>query len=241
MKKTILSILLASTVLFACNAKGTAEASKDSAKDAASKDTTTTTKPASKADISYAVGMALGKSVKDTGIELDYNAFLQGFKDNMESKKLKLTDEQATSYIQEAIAKAQEKKAADNKAKETKFLEDNGKKPGVKTTASGLQYEVISEGTGLKPQATDTVKVHYTGTLMDGTKFDSSIDRGEPATFPLDQVIPGWTEGIQLMSVGSKYKLYIPSSLAYGESGAGGVIPPNSPLIFEVELLGIEK
>jgi len=241
MKKTILSILLASTVLFACNAKGTAEASKDSAKDASSKDTTTTTKPASKADISYAVGMALGKSVKDTGIELDYNAFLQGFKDNMESKKLKLTDEQASSYIQEAIAKAQEKKAADNKAKETKFMEDNGKKPGVKTTASGLQYEVISEGTGLKPQATDTVKVHYTGTLMDGTKFDSSIDRGEPATFPLDQVIPGWTEGIQLMSVGSKYKLYIPSSLAYGESGAGGVIPPNSPLIFEVELLGIEK
>ncbi|HPC72571.1 MAG TPA: FKBP-type peptidyl-prolyl cis-trans isomerase [Treponema sp.] len=237
MKKTILSILLASTVLFACNAKGTAEASKD----AAGKDATAAAKPASKADISYAVGMALGKSVKDTGIELDYNAFLQGFKDNMESKKLKLTDEQASSYIQEAITKAQEKKAADNKAKETKFLEDNGKKPGVKTTASGLQYEVISEGTGLKPQATDTVKVHYTGTLMDGTKFDSSIDRGEPAEFPLDQVIPGWTEGIQLMSVGSKYKLYIPSSLAYGESGAGGVIPPNSPLIFEVELLGIEK
>ncbi|MCA1950988.1 MAG: FKBP-type peptidyl-prolyl cis-trans isomerase, partial [Treponema sp.] len=132
-------------------------------------------------------------------------------------------------------------KAADNKAKETKFLEDNGKKPGVKTTASGLQYEVISEGTGAKPQASDTVKVHYTGTLIDGTKFDSSVDRGEPAVFPLDQVIPGWTEAIQLMSVGSKYKFFIPSSLAYGESGAGNVIPPNSALIFEVELIGIEK
>ncbi|MFQ3546919.1 MAG: FKBP-type peptidyl-prolyl cis-trans isomerase [Termitinemataceae bacterium] len=228
MKKIVLSLLLASSVLVACNAKGNADAKAE-------------TKPASKSDISYAVGMALGQSVKETGIELDYNAFLQGFKDNMESKKMRLTEEQAQSYIQEAIMKAQEKKAADNKAKESKFMEENGKKPGVKTTASGLQYEVISEGSGSKPQASDTVKVHYVGTLMDGTTFDSSVERGEPAVFPLDQVIPGWTEGLQLMSVGSKYKLYIPSSLAYGDSGAGNVIPPNSPLIFEVELLGIEK
>lgn len=237
MKKIVLSIILASSVLFACNAKGTADASKDSA----DKDSTSTTKPASKSDISYAVGMALGNSVKDLGIELDYNAFLQGFKDNMESKKLKMTEDQAVAYIQEAMTAAQEKKAAENKEKESQFLEENGKKPGVKTTASGLQYEVISEGSGVKPQATDTVKVHYTGSLMDGTKFDSSVDRGEPAVFPLDQVIQGWTEGIQLMSVGSKYKIYIPSNLAYGESGAGNVIPPNTPLIFEVELLGIEK
>jgi FKBP-type peptidyl-prolyl cis-trans isomerase len=120
------------------------------------------------------------------------------------------------------------------------FLEANGKKPDVTTTASGLQYKVITPGSGPHPTASDTVKVHYKGTFLDGKTFDSSYDRGEPISFPLRGVIPGWTEGVQLMPVGSTYEFYIPSNLAYGERGAGGVIPPNSTLIFVVELLAIE-
>jgi FKBP-type peptidyl-prolyl cis-trans isomerase len=120
------------------------------------------------------------------------------------------------------------------------FLEANGKKEGVTTTASGLQYKVIKAGTGAQPKATDTVKVHYKGTFLDGKTFDSSYDRGEPISFPLNRVIAGWTEGVQLMPLGSTYEFYIPSNLAYGERGAGGAIPPNATLIFVVELLGIE-
>jgi FKBP-type peptidyl-prolyl cis-trans isomerase len=120
------------------------------------------------------------------------------------------------------------------------FLEANGKKEGVTTTASGLQYKVIKAGTGAKPKATDTVNVHYKGTFLDGKTFDSSYDRGQPISFPLNGVIAGWTEGVQLMPVGSTYEFYIPSNLAYGERGAGGAIPPNSTLIFVVELLGIK-
>ena len=120
------------------------------------------------------------------------------------------------------------------------FLEENGKKEGVTTTASGLQYKVIKAGTGAKPKATDTVNVHYKGTFLDGKTFDSSYDRGQPISFPLNGVIAGWTEGVQSMPVGSTYEFYIPSNLAYGERGAGGAIPPNSTLIFVVELLGIK-
>jgi FKBP-type peptidyl-prolyl cis-trans isomerase FkpA len=127
----------------------------------------------------------------------------------------------------------------ENKAAGEKYLAENGKKPTVKTTASGLQYEVITEGKGKKPSATDNVTVHYKGTTIDGTEFDSSYSRGEPAAFPLNAVIPGWTEGVQLMPEGSKYKFHIPSSLAYGEDGAGGKIGPNETLIFEVELIKI--
>ena len=149
--------------------------------------------------------------------------------------------EKAQELIQAAVMEAQEKKNAENAEKEKTFLAENGKKDGVKTTESGLQYVVLSEGSGEKPKATDTVKVHYTGTFTDGKTFDSSVERGEPAEFVVEEVIPGWVEALQLMPVGSKYKLFIPSSLAYGEEGAGGVIPPFSTLVFEVELLSIEK
>jgi FKBP-type peptidyl-prolyl cis-trans isomerase FkpA len=142
----------------------------------------------------------------------------------------------------QASQQAKQKEAAEkNKAEGEKFLADNAKKPGVKVTASGLQYQVIKEGTGAKPAATDQVSVHYTGTLIDGTKFDSSYDRNEPAKFALNGVIPGWGEALQLMKVGSKYKLFIPSNLAYGDRGTPGPIGPNAALIFDVELLEIVK
>jgi FKBP-type peptidyl-prolyl cis-trans isomerase len=132
------------------------------------------------------------------------------------------------------------KKGDENMKKGQEFLAQNGKKAGVKTTASGLQYEVIKEGTGKQPTAENTVTVHYTGTLINGKKFDSSVDRGEPATFPLKGVIAGWTEGLQLMKIGAKYRFYIPSNLGYGERGAGADIGPNETLIFDVELIDVK-
>jgi FKBP-type peptidyl-prolyl cis-trans isomerase FkpA len=141
--------------------------------------------------------------------------------------------------LQGAQQAKQQEVAAKNQAEGAKFLADNVKKPGVKTTPSGLQYQVVKEGTGKKPSATSQVKVHYLGTLLDGTKFDSSYDRGEPASFALNGVIPGWTEGLQLMTAGSKYKFWIPASLGYGERGTPGPIGPNATLVFEVELLEV--
>ena len=223
MKKIILTVIAVSLLLASCRS-----GSKDAAKAA------TATK-----DPSYAFGVGIGKTIKEMGVELKYDQFMKGMKDVLEKNKPSITDEEATQIIQTAITDATAKKAKDNLAKEEKFLADNGKKSGVVTTASGLQYQVEKEGTGVAPKATDVVKVNYVGTLLDGTKFDSSIDRGEPATFPLNQVIPGWTEGIQLMKVGGKTKFFIPSKLAYGENGMGRVIPANSTLIFEVDLLEI--
>lgn len=144
-------------------------------------------------------------------------------------------------FIQSYFQKLMDKKSEAAKADGVKFLEENKKKEGVQTTASGIQYKVNTMGTGPKPLATDRVKVHYTGKLIDGTVFDSSVERGEPAVFPLNGVIPGWTEALQLMPVGSKWTIYLPSDLAYGERGAGQQIPPHSTLIFEVELISIEK
>jgi FKBP-type peptidyl-prolyl cis-trans isomerase len=189
------------------------------------------------ADASYAFGMAIAYNFKEIDIDLDYEAFVNGLKDVLQKDKPKFDMQQAEMIIQTAITAAMAKQSELALAKEKGFFDENAKKPGIITTASGLQYEVIKAGTGVKPNASDVVTVQYTGTFIDGQKFDSSYDHGEPAVFPLDQVIPGWTEGIQLMNVGGTYKLYIPSGLAYGPEGAQGFIGPNQTLIFEVELL----
>lgn len=225
MKKRII-VLIAVAALFASCAK---KAPADPAADAGP----------TKAEASYAFGVAIGTSLKATAVEIDYGSFISGMKDVLGKGKPKLSQEDAEGIINKAIQAAMAKAGEANLAAEKKFFEDNAKKSGVFTTASGLQYEVITEGTGPKPAATDMVSVDYTGTLMDGTVFDSSVARGQPLEIQLDQVIPGWTEGVMLMNVGSKHKIYIPSSLAYGPQGAGGVIGPNATLVFEVELLGI--
>jgi FKBP-type peptidyl-prolyl cis-trans isomerase len=195
---------------------------------------------------SYAIGLDIATSLKRQDIDVDAKALTAGIADGFAGKPA-LTEEEQKTVIMElqksAMAKAEEKQIAaaekNLKAGEA-FLAANAKKEGVKTTASGLQYKVIKAGTGASPKPTDIVKVHYTGTLVDGTVFDSSVQRGEPATFPVNGVIPGWTEALQLMKVGDKWQLVIPSKLAYGEQGPRA-IGPNSTLIFDVELLGIEK
>ncbi len=234
--KKILFAALAALLLLSCQAK--TPKSTDAAS-TADKSAATAAKP-TKADIGYAFGVLIGADLKTTAVDVDLAAFQKGVKDALVNKKTKVTNEAASETVQTAIADARVKKTEINLVAEKKFLETNKAKKGVLTTASGLQYEVLKEGTGLKPAATDTVKVDYVGTLTDGTEFDSSIKRKEPAVFPLNGVIPGWTEGIQLMAVGSKYKFYIPSALAYGERGAGNVIEPNTTLVFEVDLLSIE-
>jgi FKBP-type peptidyl-prolyl cis-trans isomerase len=191
--------------------------------------------PDDKAKISYAIGMILGRQIKDNGFEIDPQVFLGAVEDVMAGREPALTMQEG----REVMTQAQLKKAEVAKAAGEKFLEENAKKDGVKVTASGLQYKVLREGSGASPAETDEVTVHYQGTLTDGTKFDSSYDRGEPATFALNQVIPGWTEGLQLMKPGAKYELYIPASLGYGEGGMPPRIPPNSVLVFQVELLSV--
>jgi FKBP-type peptidyl-prolyl cis-trans isomerase len=194
---------------------------------------------------SYSIGLNLGRSLKTNDIKANTDLLIKGLRDGLAGQQL-LTDEEMQATMQafqqqvQAQQEAKQKEIGEkNKMEGEAFLMKNKERQGVKTTASGLQYEVLTEGTGAAPKATDTVTVNYKGTLMDGTVFDSSYDRGQPATFVLNQVIPGWTEGVQLMKVGSKYKFYIPAALGYGERGAGGVIGPNAPLVFEVELLSI--
>ncbi len=195
---------------------------------------------------SYALGLDVASSLKKMPCEIDTASFVQAFEDVMNNAPLKLeqaefekvmTEFQAN--LQQAAQAQQEEAAAANRGIGEAFLKENATNADVTTTTSGLQYSIITEGEGPKPTETDTVTVHYSGTLIDGTKFDSSYDRGEPATFPLNGVIKGWTEGVQLMSVGSKYRFVIPSELAYGSRGAGQVIGPDSVLVFEVELLSI--
>jgi FKBP-type peptidyl-prolyl cis-trans isomerase len=194
----------------------------------------------------YMVGMDVARSIGQIKDEVDTAAVIQALQTSLKGEKTTLTDAEAVAVRQEFMQKLQGKQVAKMKDEADKnqkegdaFLAKNKDKPGVKVTASGLQYEVVKQGTGPKPKATDVVKVDYTGTKIDGTKFDSSVDRGQPATFPLNQVVPGWTEGLQLMPVGSEYKFYIPGKLAYGERGPAQ-IGPNATLIFSVKLISIE-
>ncbi len=191
--------------------------------------------------ISYALGLSLGQNMRSSGVtSLEYNDLVAGIKAIMEGQRPAISYEEAQQVLNSFFSDLESKAAGAAKEAGELFLAENAKRPQVKTTSSGLQYEVIEGTIGQKPKATDKVKVHYEGTLVDGTVFDSSYRRGEPISFGLQQVIAGWTEGLQLMSIGSKYKLYIPYQLGYGERGAGASIPPYSALIFTVELLGIE-
>lgn len=192
--------------------------------------------------LSYAWGMALGQQLRGMGVEnLDKEAFNEAVAAAFDGKETKISAEEAQKLIQEYLQELTSKKEAQIKAVGEKFLAENGKKENVITTASGLQYMVEKEGTGAQPAATDEVTVHYTGKLLDGTVFDSSVSRGEPATFPLNRVFPGWTEGVQLMKEGGKYTFFIPSDLAYGPQGVPNAIPPHSTLIFDVELIKVIK
>lgn len=196
-----------------------------------------------KEKISYALGASNGEYLMQQGVEIDLNTFIKGFSEGYEGKN-QFTQEEMQKVFEEfqKMMMAKQNDATNNeKAKGAAFLAENKKNPDVVETASGLQYKVVKMGTGAKPSATDKVKVHYHGTTIDGKVFDSSVERGEPITFPLNGVIKGWTEGVQLMPIGSKFIFYIPSDLAYGDRGAGQDIKPGATLIFEVELLDIEK
>lgn len=192
--------------------------------------------------LSYAWGLAMGQQLKGMGVkDLDANAFMDAVKVVYEGGEPAISVEEAQKLINEYLQELQTKAEAAARAEGEAFLAENGKKENVLTTPSGLQYVIDKEGTGAQPTAEDEVTVHYTGKLLNGQVFDSSVNRGEPATFPLNRVIPGWTEGVQLMKEGAKYTFFIPSDLAYGAQGVPGAIPPHSTLIFDVELIKVNK
>jgi FKBP-type peptidyl-prolyl cis-trans isomerase FkpA len=192
-----------------------------------------------RAKTSLAFGLVIGSDLKQTGMKFDYAAFAEGLKLSVEGGDSPYTMEEAVAIVQTAFQEAMAKQAEESKERERVFLAENGSREGVISAESGLQYEIIIEGSGEKPLETDTVRVQYEGALTDGTVFDSSYERDESAEISLEQVIPGWAEGIQLMNTGSTYRFYIPSALAYGDRGVGQVIPPYSTLVFKVELLEI--
>jgi FKBP-type peptidyl-prolyl cis-trans isomerase FkpA len=202
-----------------------------------------------KQQVSYVIGMDIGKNFKPIKDDIDLATVNKAINDVLADREVLVNDEQMGQIMQAFATKMQAKqqaemaaKSKENQAAGEKFLAENGKKTGIVTTASGLQYQVVTMGKGAKPTPNDNVRVHYTGTLLDGTKFDSSLDRGEPAQFAVGGVVPGWTEALQLMPVGSKFKVWIPSKLGYGEAGTpGGPIPPNATLAFDVELVEIVK
>ncbi|MER2490365.1 FKBP-type peptidyl-prolyl cis-trans isomerase [Catenovulum sediminis] len=250
-KLGVVSALAAALVLAGCGKDASNEAQEQAKSQETQQKEAVTLQTLSEKQ-AYGLGVNFGGQLKSTveqinavGLELDMKLVQQGVADMLAGNpSLEQADIQAA--LQELQKQHQEleaaKRAEDSKefrAEGETFLAENAKKDGIQVTESGLQYEVLVEGEGDKPAATDTVTVHYTGTLLDGTKFDSSVDRGEPASFPLNRVIPGWTEGVQLMNVGSKYRFYIPYNLAYGENGTGS-IPPFATLIFDVELISIE-
>lgn len=192
--------------------------------------------------VSYALGLSIGNNFQNSGIkDLNTDNFLQGLKDVMNGDKTAISYEEAKTVINTLFTKLQKEKVENNKKAGEEFLAINKDRAGVVTLPSGLQYQILTSGDGEKPKATDKVKCHYHGTLINGAVFDSSVQRKEPAEFGVNQVIPGWVEALQLMNVGSKWRLFIPSALAYGEQGAGEAIEPNSTLIFDVELLDIIK
>ncbi|MDF9829885.1 FKBP-type peptidyl-prolyl cis-trans isomerase [Parabacteroides sp. PF5-6] len=192
--------------------------------------------------ISYSLGLSIGNNFQNSGIKgLNLEDFTQGLSDVLQEKDPAISYDEAKKVINDYFMKLQSEKLDNNRKAGEEFLQINTHKNGVTTLPSGLQYEILKSGTGDKPKATDKVKCHYHGTLINGMVFDSSVERGQPAVFGVSQVIPGWVEALQLMPTGSKWKLFIPSDLAYGERGAGEAIEPNSTLIFEVELLEIVK
>lgn len=189
---------------------------------------------------SYAIGLGIGQNLMSMGArDIQVEDFAQAIKDVLTQSPTAISHTEARDIVNKYFAELETRMNADTIEKGKTFLAENAKKEGIHTTPSGLQYEVINEGTGKKPKATDKVRCHYEGTLIDGTVFDSSIKRGEPAVFGLNQVIKGWTEALQLMSEGAKYRLYLPSDLAYGSQQAGEMIPPYSTLIFDVELIEV--
>jgi FKBP-type peptidyl-prolyl cis-trans isomerase len=229
-KNLLLSLVAGAILLASCNTSNSQQIKLQTTADSAA----------------YAIGVDLGNNIKKNlpeapgGKDLNPQIIIQAFATIMKGDSGLIASAKAGAITQGYFVKAQSLEGGKNKEAGQKFLADNGKRAGVTTTASGLQYEVIKTGTGPKPAADNTVKVHYHGTTIDGKVFDSSVDRGEPVTFGLGQVIKGWTEALQLMPVGSKWKIYIPSELGYGEQAAGPKIKPNSVLIFEVELISIE-
>jgi FKBP-type peptidyl-prolyl cis-trans isomerase FklB len=192
--------------------------------------------------LSYAIGVNIGSAMKSQGLDsINVNTLGKAIQSALKGDSLLINDTAANMFLSDYFQNRQRRAAEENKKAGEQFLAENKAKQGVSTTASGLQYQVLQEGTGAKPGPNDRVTVHYTGTTLKGEKFDSSYDRGTPATFPVGGVIPGWTEALQLMKAGSKYKLFIPAELAYGENGSGPAIGPNSVLVFEVELISVEK
>jgi FKBP-type peptidyl-prolyl cis-trans isomerase len=190
-------------------------------------------------EVSYAIGVLLARSLEESGINVDFPSFSDGLKKALITKDAGISHDEATALVQSAFTVILDKQKNENLEASNTFLTENSKKKGIRTTKSGLQYEILQKGKGASPQKDSVVVVHYTGSLIDGTVFDSSRERDEPASIPLEQVIPGWTEGIQLMQVGGRSRFFIPPNLAYGEN-APGDIPPNSVLVFDVELLEIE-
>lgn len=240
MKRKLLLVAATAAVMVGCN--------QQAADAPATEASTALTLSTQEQRISYGMGVGLGERMAQEAFSIDVDAFAAGVKHVLEEQDRLMTQEEIMAEMQSFQQKlmeeqkvAQEAAGLKNKAEGEAFLAENSNKEGVITLESGLQYSVITAGSGEKPAATDTVEVHYSGTLLDGTEFDSSYKRGTTVSFPVNGVIPGWTEALQLMPAGSKWKLYIPSDLAYGAGGTGGPIGPNATLLFDVELIAVKK